>query len=211
METIKSKKEKIEELLEEQKRNLLEENSLTEHRDEIRKASSLCLKDKLQTEMQVRMHQCDILKSKLTLLRAKNEGEAEDARKTIASNENTSQTLEAQLRSCEQDICELERQEKTCAGQLKKLTEAKASLEQLIQIAQSELGEEESRYTALVKKRTFLQKQLHKAISEERSRIKIASTIQVARAARNHKRYLLLLQKKERKRLKRLDQFMEDL
>lgn len=206
----KSTQEKLDLLLVTKERSNLDERTLLEHKESIRQRASTLSKEKIQTEIDVRKYQCEILRHRLTLLKSPSEDEANLVQTAITELENICQQLEAKLKSTQHEIQEFELQASTCLQQHKEITDSNAGIEQLISITQSEMDDDESRLSALRKERIILQERLRRAISEERSRIKIATTVQRAKAACDYKKRLLLLQEKERKRLRNLDRLLND-
>lgn len=206
---MQSTQKKLEELALSKKRNEADEKALLEQKGAIRERSEDLKTKKLKAEFELRTHQCQFLNHQLTLLKSSDVQEMERAQAAILENEKTRFELEDRLRSVEQEVEEVERQEQVIVEQFKEITESNASIEQLMNITRSELNDYESQYRTLYEELAILDKRTRIAICKERSRIRTSSTVLRAKAARNYKRTLLLLQNKERKRLSRLDEIME--
>lgn len=121
-------------------------NQLMQRRDSIRSRLSKLNSQKIEAELQVRLHQCKELKLNLGLYESSDQSDEQLQQLTCDLNETKKliSLSETNLKSVREDMTLLNRDYESVCQQVKETEDSRTSVAQLIQITQSEISELQS-------------------------------------------------------------------
>lgn len=153
-------------------------NQLMQRRDSIRGRLAKLNNQKIEAELQVRLHQCKELKLNLALYESSDQSEDQLRQLTCDLNETKKliSLSESNLKSVCEEMTVLNREYETVCQQVKETEDSRTSVAQLIQITQSEISEVQSEIQSCNDKLIDSNSRMHELVHNEKESIKLRAS-----------------------------------